>query len=78
MKVHLFLCSTSTGNLDIDKKFPEVSKIFKDAKKISKSSIENLACIEIDEPIKDIKLISIHDKKVDIPVSLNYKVFKQQ
>ena len=77
MKLHLFLFGISTGKLDLDKKIIEASKIFKDAKNITKSEIEGLHCIEIDEPLKkDIKLIKVEDKKVDIPIHLNFKAFE--
>ena len=77
MKLHLFLTSTAKGNLNLDKKLIETSNLFKDAKKISRSHIEGIQCIEIEEPLKkDIKLIKVGDKKVDIPIHLNFKAFE--
>ena len=77
MKLHLFLTGVAKGNLNLDKKLIETSNIFKDAKKISRSHIEGIPCIDIEEPVKkEIKLIKVGDKKVDIPVHLNFKAFE--
>ena len=56
MRLHLFLTGVAKGNLDLDKKLVETSKIFKEAKKISRSHMEGIPCIEVNGPIKkDIK-----------------------
>ena len=55
--------------MDLDKKMPEVSKIYPGVK-ISKRS-EPIECIKATGIHKDVKLLKIYDQKVDIDINMD-------
>ena len=69
MKIHISLSGVRAGTMDLDKKMPEVSKIYPDAK-ISKRA-EPIECIKATGINKDIKFVKIFDQKVDIDINMD-------
>lgn len=69
MKIHISISGVRAGTMDLDKKMPEVSKIYPDAK-ISKRA-EPIECIKATGINKDIKFVKIYDQKVDIDINMD-------
>ena len=69
MKIHISISGVRAGTMDLDKKMPEVSKIYPGVK-ISKRA-EPIECIKATGIHKDVKLLKIYDQKVDIDINMD-------
>ncbi len=61
MKIHFFMTGMRSSKLDIDKKLPNVMKIYPDAE-IKKINFDDVECIHAIVIIKGLKLIKMVDK----------------
>ena len=69
MIIHIPITGLRMGTTDIEKKMPHVAKIFPDAK-ISKQ-IEPEECIKASGIKKDLKLIKLFNKKLDVDIKID-------
>ena len=69
MKVHICFSGVRAGTTDLDKKMPEVAKIYPDAE-ISKKA-EPMECIQAIGIHKDVKFLKINDQKVDTDINID-------
>ena len=69
MKVHVSFSGVRAGTTDLDKKMPEISIIYPNAK-ISKKT-EPIDCIFANDLHRNVKFLKINDQKVDIDINMD-------
>ncbi len=76
MKIHLIFSGFQPAIMDIDKKLPEVVKIYPQAK-IEKGTLASDICIKGENIINDLKIVRFIDNNVDIPINIDLYAFSQ-
>jgi len=74
MKIHFFMTGMRSSKLDIDKKLPDVMKIYPDAE-IKKINFDDVECIHAIGIIKELKLIKMLDVNINSEINIDMYAF---
>ena len=73
MKTHFYFSTTTMGNLDLNKAFPDLVKRFPDSKVSIDTQFIGKRRIVIEEPIQEVKIIKLDE--VDCDIDVNFKMY---
>ena len=73
MKAHFYFSTTTMGNLDLNKAFPDLVKRFPDSKVSIDTQFIGKRRIVVEEPIQEVKIIKLDE--VDCDIDVNFKMY---
>ena len=73
MKTHFYFSTTTMGNLDLIKAFPDLVKRFPDSKVSIDTQFIGKRRIVIENPIEDVKIVKLDE--VDCDIDVNFKMY---
>ena len=73
MKAHFYFSTTTLGNLDLNKAFPDLVKRFPNSKVSIDTQFIGKRRIVIENPIEDVKIVKLDE--VDCDIDVNFKMY---